>query len=185
MITKVKALIIVHGSRRAEVMPILGNHEALVCISDSSEIQKVWDLNKTPIINSDDVLKVCHSYRGALYVFNTEEQGITGKTSQPDITEKITAFCYWLQIEPGEWKVPNVANNSSSGCLFCENIINKAEETGTFVYNLGCKFVDMIIYESKNFIVVPGLGPLALDDYVKGALSFACSNAGEHVPGVF
>lgn len=158
MITRKKAIIIISGNRRNEILPILRNHEALVQIHESSEIGSVWSKNKTPIVAAEDFLKVCNGFEGNIFVFDTEEQMIT-RVVQKEITEKITKFCYEVQIEPGEFKVKNTANNSSEGCIFCD-IINHPGMTA-YAHNMKCKFVDMIIYESPNFVVVPGLGPLA------------------------
>ena len=157
MITRCKALLVVAGDFRNELMPIIRNHEALVEISDGSEIAKIWRRNKTPIVNADNFFNICCSYDGRLLIFDTDEY-IKDK-SQPAVTEAITKFCYSYQIEPGEFKIKNVANNSSEGCLFCGITTHPGQST--VAYNMGCKFVDMIIYESPNFVVVPGLGPLA------------------------
>ncbi len=159
MITRRKGVIIIAGKKKEEVLPILRNHEALVQIKKRDEIQIIWNNNKTPIVDECDILKVCgNGYAGNIFVFDTDEQGITD-IEQKDITEKITKFCYSVKIEPGEYKVKNIANNSEEGCIFCE--ITKHPGKTTYTHNLECEFVDMIIYESKNFVVVPGLGPLA------------------------
>ncbi len=158
MITRKKAVIIISGTKANEVMPILRNHEALVEISNGGEILTIWKRNKTPIVNEANFLKVCNNYEGAVFVFNTEEQEIF-EINQEQITDKITRFCYQHKIEPGEFKVKNTANNSAAGCLFCD--ITTHPGMSTFEHNLKCDFVDMIVYESQNFVVVPGLGPLA------------------------
>ena len=158
MITKRKAIIIISGSLQREVLPILRNHEALVQINESSQIKSVWSKNKTPIVADKEFLKVCNGYEGNIYNFDTDQQEITNIV-QEEITDKITKFCYGVQIEPGEFKVKNTANNSADGCIFCD-IIRHPGNT-TYTHNLSCKFVDMIIYESQNFVVIPGLGPLA------------------------
>ena len=159
MITRRRGIIIITGSSKEDVLPVLRNHEALIQIKKSSEIMPVWKNNKTPIVDEKDLLKVCGKfYEGNIFVFDTDEQNIFND-AQEEITEKITKFCYNVQIEPGEFKVKNVANNNAEGCIFCE--ITQHPGKTTYTHNLGCKFVDMIIYESKNFVVVPGLGPLA------------------------
>ena len=158
MITRKKAVIIISGVKANEIMPILRNHEALVEISDGDEILNIWKRNKTPIVSETNFLKVCRNYEGAVIVFDTEEQNIV-TVEQEEITEKITKFCYRYKIEPGEFKVKNKANNSAAGCLFCD--ITRHPGMSTFEHNVKCDFVDMIVYESQNFVVVPGLGPLA------------------------
>lgn len=157
MITRRKAIIIIAGSKKEEVLPILKNHEALVQIAKPSEIQSVWSKNKTPIVDDKDVLKICRNYEGNIYVFDTDEQDISD-VKQEEVSEEITKFCYDVKIEPGEYKVPNTASLDSADCIFCD-IINHPGTT--LEYNKSCKFVDMIIYETANFLVVPGLGPLA------------------------
>lgn len=159
MITRKKGIIIITGSQKEKVVRILRNHEALVQISEGSQIKGVWKKNKTPIIEEQDFLGVCNNFEGNVFVFNTDKNQITSDSSQVEITEKITKFCYAVKIEPGEFKVKNTANNSAEGCLFCD--ITKHPGLSTYNHNLQCKTVDMIIYESQNFVVVPGLGPLA------------------------
>lgn len=157
MITRRKSLIIVSGKNQFKVMPILANHEGLVEIKNPSEIPNIWHHNKTPIIRMRSFQKLSPSYAGDVIVFNTDE--LLPSLEQNVVTDVITKFCYGFKIEPGEFKVKNTANNSSDGCLFCE--ITKHPGMSTYEHNLKCKTVDMIIYESEHFVVVPGLGPLA------------------------
>ena len=159
MITRKKAIIVISGKLQDLVLPILRNHEALVQIHCNSEIKKVWSKNKTPIVKEQDLLKVCDRYEGNIFVFDTDAQNISENVSQIEVTEEITKFCYNFQIEPGEFKVKNTANNSAFGCIFCDII--KHPGMSTYTHNLNCKLVDSIIYESQNFVVIPGLGPLA------------------------
>lgn len=155
MITRLKAMIVVSGNRSEEIIPILANHEALVKISSISEIESTWKKNKTPIIPMKD-FENYSSYAGPVLFFNTNT---LDSMEQPAITEAITNFCYKNRIEPGEFKVPNTANNSSSNCFLCS--IAQHPGLTTADYNRTAKFVDMVIYETEHFVVVPGLGPLA------------------------
>lgn len=157
MITRKKALIIIRGTkqRKDQIIPILRNHEGLVEIHSQEEVENVFKKNKTPIVDEEEFTTAFGSYEGYLLSFNVD---MLADVSQPTITESITRYCYNRQIEPGEFKVKNVANNSADGCIFC----NITKHSGTTCeYNQTAKDVNMIIYESPNFVVIPGLGPLA------------------------
>lgn len=155
MITRLKAIIVVSGKGSKELMPILANHEALVEISTPEEIATTWKKNKTPLVPMRDFDNY-KNYTGPVLFFNTDN---LQSTEQIAITNAITDFCYKNRIEPGEFKVPNTANNSSNNCFMCA--IAQHPGVTTTEYNRTAKFVDMIIYETEHFVVVPGLGPLA------------------------
>lgn len=158
MITRQKAVIMIAGNkeRREVILEVLRNHEALVQIFDFSSIENVWDKNKTPMVDESDFVQVCSSYEGSVLIFNVD---LLAETNQPFVSEQFTKYCYKRKIEPGEFKVPNTANNSAQDCIFC-NITKHVGKT-THEHNLSSKTVDMIVYESPNFVVVPGVGPLA------------------------
>ena len=158
MITRRKTLIILSGNRQDALMPLLANHEAIVEVSSPDNLSPIWKKNKTPIIRMSALagLPVDKTFAGDVLILNSE---MFSSTFQPDVTEEFTSFCYNYSVEPGEFKIPNTANNSSDGCLFC-NITHHNGLT-TEEYNLRSKVVDMVIYESEHFVVVPGLGPLA------------------------
>ncbi len=157
MITRRKALIVVSGSKAEASMPALTNHEAIIKVKHQSEIPETFRRNKTPICTLDTLENQFCSYVGQIVLLNTNIY--LTSLEQPTLTQEFTRFCYKCQIEPGEFVVPNVANNSSDGCPFC--CITKHSGLSTAEYNKTCKLVDMIIYESEHFVVVPGLGPLA------------------------
>ncbi len=159
MITRKHALIGISGTNQdtlTRVLDIVWNMEGISQIQTTSEIQTVWGFNKTPVINAKDFMKICADYNGNILIFNVETKITSLETKK--VVEAFTKFCYDNLIEPGEFKVPNTANNSSEGCFLCE--IAKHPEMTTFEHNMECKFVDMVVYETDNFVVIPGLGPL-------------------------
>lgn len=158
MITRRKALIVLSGSRQDSLMPILANHEAIVEVMSPDNLSAIWRNNKTPIIRMSHfaALPADASFSGDVILLNSD---CFSSSFQPNVTSEFTSFCYAHTVEPGEFKIPNTANNSSDGCFFCE--ITHHNGISTEEYNLRSKVVDMIIYESENFVVVPGLGPLA------------------------
>lgn len=157
MITRNKSIIIISGKCSNSIMPIIRNHEGVVETADPSNVNYIWSKNKTPIITLEEFIYNFKTYSGRIERFDLDEAGLNSSSTQEEITATFTKFCYSCKIEPGEFKVKNKANNSAHGCIFCENIINDGD---TLSHNKKCPFVDVIIYESENFVVVPGLGPL-------------------------
>lgn len=159
MITRKKALIAIGGKNKKNIESVfktISNMEAIVSITSASQIREAWEFNKTPIVREENLLKMCDEYDGNVIVFNCDNKVTSLDTKK--VVESFTRFCYANLIEPGEFKVPNTANNSAEGCFLCE--IAKHPKITTYDHNIRAKFVDMVVYETENFVVIPGLGPI-------------------------
>lgn len=159
MITRNRSLICIYGNNPdlvEKTLKVVWNLEGVSPVKSSTEIRTVFGFNKTPVIDAKDMQNTCANYSGNVLVFNVDTNITSTDTKR--IVESFTKFCYEHTIEPGEFKVPNTANNSSEGCFLCE--IAKHPGISTLEHNVNCKFVDMVLYETEHFVVIPGLGPL-------------------------
>ena len=123
--------------------------EALEIIENQDEVEGVWKRNKTPVLvdpkNSHGYLKVPETLIGN--------------------SEKFIEFCHKNGFECGEFKTGEIYDTKYDRCFLCE-IANHKGFASTELYNQFVeKPVDVIIYESENFYVIPELGSL-----VKGYL---------------
>lgn len=143
MITTKKVLLVTSNE---EVVKVLTKFEAIEQIVNQEEKEDIWRLNKTPIMLTDEC--VDNIQDGVLFPF--EEIDV----------EKITRWCYKVGFEPGELYTGIKIDTREEPCVLCSLVGHKAISPNTKVYNTETTEVDMIIYESTNFIVVPELGSI-------------------------
>lgn len=128
----------------------LGGFEAIERIKKSSEIHEVWSRNKTPLISNESLLRL--SIVGYQVIQVPEE--LIGNN------DEFTDFCHSNGFECGEYRTGVIYDTSKDSCIFCQMAkykgFNSLEKYNQFVEEP----VDCIIYESKNFYVVPELGGL-------------------------
>lgn len=143
MITARKVLLITNNE---EVVKKLRRFEAISEVKNETEKGKVWVLNKTPILltskNEDEL-----------------NDAISIPFDEIEI-EDFTKWCYKIGFEPGEFCTGVKFDTREEPCVLCSLVGHKAISPDTRIYNSETIEVDMIIYESTNFIVVPELGSI-------------------------
>lgn len=130
--------------------PFLDRFEALKYVENTSEIQRVWQNNKTPIMVANHISKLdIISYQ----LIDVQEDLIG------DI-QAFTAFCHSHEFECGEYRTGEVYDTKFERCFMCELARHKGFLDLVKYNQFVEKPVDCIIYESPNFYVVPELGAL-------------------------
>lgn len=143
MITARKVLLITSNEN---VVKKLRKFEAISEVKNETEKEKVWELNKTPILLTSK---------------NADELDDAVKIPFDEIeTEDFTRWCYKMGFEPGEFCTGVKIDTREEPCVLCSLVGHKAISPDTRIYNSETTEVDMIIYESTNFIVVPELGSI-------------------------
>lgn len=130
--------------------PFLERFEALMYVEETSQIQKVWWLNKTPIM----VVNHLANLDIIGYQLIDVPENLVG-----DIHE-FTDFCHNHGFECGEYRTGEVYDTKLERCFLCELARHKGFGSLAMYNQYVEKPVDCIIYESPNFYVVPELGAL-------------------------
>lgn len=145
MITTKKVTLTTASPELAEQ---LSNYEAISVIKDIARRHAVWSNNKTPlivtendsdIINSIDTLRIPESKAGR---------------------DTFTVWCHKNGFEPGEYSTGQKFDTREESCILCSLVRKKGITDDMSIYNSDTREEDMIIYESKNFIIVPELGSI-------------------------
>lgn len=144
MITMVRVLLITSNEN---VVSELRKFEAISEIKDTKSVRKVWSNNKTPVLLTNKTI--------------TEVGYVALKVPFDKIEpEEFTKWAYKHGFEPGEYSTGIKFNTREESCVLCSLVGHKAISTDTGIYNSETTEVDMIVYESRNFIVVPELGSI-------------------------
>ena len=143
MITARKVLLITSNEN---VVKKLRKFEAISEVKNENEKERVWKLNKTPILRTS---KNAHELNDAVLIPFDEIE-----------TDDFTKWCYKIGFEPGEFCNGVKFDTREEPCVLCSLVGHKAISSDTRIYNSESEEVDMIIYESTNFIVVPELGSI-------------------------
>ena len=130
-----------------DIIKDIVNFEAIELISSVEERQHIWSLNKTPVIVANEDSKPL-----------PEQVRIPFDTLSD--TEKFTKWCYTQDFEPGEYSTGLKIDTRVESCVLCSISKHKGISEDTLIYNNDTAEVDLIIYESPNFIVVPELGSI-------------------------
>lgn len=126
------------------ILSLVDRFEGIELISDANEVPSIWALNKTPLLSTR--------------VFNCLE---IPKYEDSNFIKNFTQWCHDNSFECGEYSSGKVFDTRDEPCVLCAIAHHKGITPSTFVYNAHVdKEVDMIIYESQNFLVVPELGSL-------------------------
>jgi diadenosine tetraphosphate (Ap4A) HIT family hydrolase len=140
MITKSKVILSTTDQRMLET---LAKFEAIKVISDKNEAERIWSLNKTPII---------FGHGGDITV---------PKISEHDFERKFTQWAYEMGFEPGEHVTGKKFNSAKDACVLCGIARYGGLTDNSFTHNATVqKEVDVILYESPNFYVTSELGAL-------------------------
>lgn len=140
MITTKRILLVTSFSSIAET---LSKFEAITVIDDENRKEQVWAYNKTPVLCTDK--NIANSVE---IPFEKIE------------TEAFTKWCYKQGFEPGEYSTGEKFDTRVESCVLCSLAKHKGISEDTSIYNAEVSEVDMIIYESLHFIVVPELGSI-------------------------
>ncbi len=143
MITTKKLLL---TTSNKDIIGELVKFEAIEQISCSDERQNVWSLNKTPVLLTNQEL-----------IYVSERVEIPFNTINPG---EFTKWCYRQGFEPGEYSTGVKIDTRAESCVLCSLVGHKAIAENTLIYNNETTEVDLIVYESSNFIVVPELGSI-------------------------
>ena len=123
--------------------------EAIEEVERLSQIQEVWERNKTPMISKENMTTSIVDYD----IIKVQEDLIGDKDAFID-------FCHSHEFECGEYRTGEIYDTREEPCIFCQMARYKGfsnlEKYNQFV----TQTVDCIIYESQNFFVVPELGAL-------------------------
>lgn len=133
-----------------DVMKELRRFEAIKEVANSAEREDVYKLNKTPVLfTPKDQAEM--NYIPELLVIPFEQIN----------PEEFTKWAYHNGFEPGEYCKGIKIDTRVESCVLCSLVKHKGISEDTYVYNNNEKNeVDLIIYESTNFIVVPELGSI-------------------------
>lgn len=132
-----------------EIMKEVTKFEAVEQINSEDEREKIWKLNKTPVMFTDRS------------VDDFENSAVVKKIPFSKINpDEFTKWCYHLGFEPGEYSTGLKIDTRSESCILCSLSRYKGITDDATVYNVVTNEEDIIIYESKNFIVVPELGSI-------------------------
>ena len=129
----------------------LTKFEALEFISKVSEIQAVWERNKTPIMvyqSEADIMQVVE------YNVVKVPHELIGKA------DKFIEFCHKNGFECGEYKTGEIFDTKYERCFLCEIAKHKGFKNLKLYNQFVEKTVDCIIYESPKFYVTLELGAL-------------------------
>ena len=154
MITERRCVLTINKRDR---MSLLKRFEAIVEISSLDEVERVWSLNKTPVM-------LCSAEESRK--LHQENQGKYDVIEVPYIVYDrfIDMFENWAHaqgFECGEYITGEKYPVDKGDCVFCR-IMDEAEDCeSTFQYNAKTKKeMNMVIYESPNFLVLPERGSL-------------------------
>ena len=154
MINRVRDKILSASSECAK--RLLSKMEALEHITDVSQMEEVWDRNRVPYMEDDELSEeVFVAKRGRII----RVPDALLKEENPG--EEFIKFCYDRGFEPGEFITGITYDTNMEACFLCELALYKGMSRNLFNYNrLVPKQVDMIIYESPNFYVTSELGAM-------------------------
>ena len=131
-------------------MKELKRFEAIKEVKNSAERKDVYKLNKTPVL-----------------LMPTDQAEMNNIPELLEIPferinpEEFTKWAYHNGFEPGEYCRGIKIDTRVESCVLCSLVKHKGISEDTYVYNNNEKNeVDLIIYESTNFIVVPELGSI-------------------------
>lgn len=124
-------------------------YEAIETISNIQDVHDCWARNKTPIIDTQSKMYgiVKDVYRDVFYEVSSHCFARLGDFPN---------FCHNLGVEPGEYMSKKKYDTAKEYCFLCET----ASATNMEEFNSTCRRSDMVMYESKNFIVKIELGCL-------------------------
>lgn len=150
MITKKQLVVLVEDSAFNACSEFFNRFEGLQIINSSKEIEKIWSRNKTPVMQEKNLQGID----------NIPFIKVPYKLIGTDKIQEFTKFCYQQGFEPGEFVSGKSYDTTKERCFLCE-IANwkgfkSLEDYDQFID----RRVDMIIYESPNFFVIPELGAL-------------------------
>lgn len=154
MINKVRDYILSASSECVE--KLLSKMEALERIYSAQQMEEVWDRNRVPYMEDDDIRPADSIARKGKFI---RVPDAILKAESP--VAEFTKFCYARGIEPGEYLTGKTYDTSQEACFLCALARYKGLSQDLFNYNrLVDKQVDMIIYQSSNFYVTSELGAL-------------------------
>lgn len=142
MITLNKTVLIIQNADTLKDI----NYEAIEVITDTSRIEEIWRLNKTPAILKDNAGMVFKCYPYLMlpdFIFGPDH---------------FISFCHANGIECGEYCSKEKHNTAEDRCFLCE-LANHRDQNGNaleslFLFNqLTPAIHDIIMYESENFFV--------------------------------
>ena len=143
MITKVRTVLV---SRRYD--GFLERFEALEIIENPKQIKNVWKRNKTPILIKE------RSMESNEFKFIEIPEYLIGREKE------FINFCHENVFECGEFKTGNIYDTKFDRCFMCEIGRHRGFASTSLHNQYVEKPVDVIIYESDNFYVVPELGAM-------------------------
>ena len=150
MITKRQKILLIEDEIFNSCCEFFNKFEGLEIINSSSEIKEIWSINKTPVMQEKNFQEKDN------IPFIKIPYNLIGN----DKIQEFTKFCYKQGFEPGEYISGKTYNTRMERCFLCEisnyKGCNNLEEYNQFIE----RPVDMIIYESPNFFVIPELGAL-------------------------
>ena len=120
--------------------------EAIEQIKSVYEREYIWSLNKTPVmlVNQNEFII-------------PDELEVPFNSVQVD---SFTKWCYNNGFEPGEYVTGVKIDSRVESCVLCSLVKHKGVSENTMIYNSETTEMDLIVYESENFIVVPELGSI-------------------------
>lgn len=144
MITTKHRLLITSNKN---IVKDLERFEAIELIGCFDEAEYIWSLNKTPVM----VLQEKPPY--------LSEEQLEIPFDNINI-EKFTKWCYSNGFEPGEYSTGIKIDTRVESCVLCSLVKHKGISEDTMIYNYDTTEVDLIVYESTNYIVVSELGSI-------------------------
>lgn len=143
MITRVRLLLV---TKSPAVAKFVRSFEAIQEISNISQVSKVWENNKTPVILGATMVNC-----PAIYL---PEEGFADDKA-------FIEFCHEKGFECGEMITGIKYDSNQERCILCELASLKGMPTTIATYNrVVDKEVDCIIYSSPHFYVTSELGAL-------------------------
>lgn len=143
MITRVRLLLV---TKSPAVAKFVRSFEAIQEISDISQVSKVWENNKTPVILGATMVNC-----PAIYL---PEEGFADDKA-------FIEFCHENGFECGEMITGIKYDSNQERCILCELASLKGMPTTLATYNrVVDNEVDCIIYSSPHFYVTSELGAL-------------------------
>lgn len=138
-------------------MTLLEKFEAIVKITNLNQVEDVWRRNKTPVM-------FCSDKESKRLLRENHEKYDIIEIPYFEYGSFATAFESWAhaqKFECGEFITGKKYPVDKGECVFCK-IIDECEASGsTFLYNANTQSeMNMIIYESPGFLVLPERGSL-------------------------
>lgn len=144
MITTKHRLLITSNKN---IVKDLERFEAIELIGCFDEAEYIWSLNKTPVMVLQEK-PPCLSEEQLEIPFDNIN------------IEKFTKWCYSNGFEPGEYSTGIKIDTRVESCVLCSLVKHKGISEDTMIYNYDTTEVDLIVYESTNYIVVSELGSI-------------------------